>query len=424
MDSHDTPELREVAQGLRDRGAEVLLGADEVDGQFDLAVASPGIPPHAKLMHSVRQHSAKIVSEIEFAFTRTTRPWVAITGTNGKTTTTSLVVHLLRCAGIDAIAVGNIGSPAIAAVDDAGEGAVFVAEVSSFQLALTERFRPRVAVLLNVTPDHIDWHGSLDAYARDKARIFANLGEGDQAVIDVDDPGSAPYANEAGASGALVVPVSLRQRSIPGATIIGGDLVLETHAGAVHLGSLDELRIRGAHNASNALAAAAAAHAMGAPAADIKAGLRSFEPIAHRLQPVGEVAGVEYVNDSKATNPDAVFKALSAYADRPVILLLGGRNKKNDFRPLLEEAARTAKAVVAFGEARAEIEVACQGLDVTLAGAARLRDAVYAAADLAEPGDVVLLSPACASFDEFDNFEHRGDVFAELVAALDAGGVQ
>jgi UDP-N-acetylmuramoylalanine--D-glutamate ligase len=160
---------------------------------------------------------------------------------------------------------------------------------------------------------------------------------------------------------------------------------------------------------------------MGVSAGDIREGLRSFEPIAHRLQPVGDVRGVEYVNDSKATNPDAVFKALAAYSDRPVILLLGGRNKGNDFRPLAETASRTAKAAVAFGEARVEIEAAFHGLDIPVAGAAHLRDALLAAADLAEPGDVVLLSPACASFDEFENFEHRGAAFSDAVAGMMAG---
>lgn len=421
VDAGETPALRALADELTGLGATVILGAEEVTGSYELGVASPGIPPHSGLMLSASERCERLVSELEFAFSRSDRPWVAITGTNGKTTTTSLVAHLLRCAGMDALAVGNIGSPAIAAVEDAGEGAVFVAEVSSFQLALTRTFRPRVAVLLNLTPDHIDWHGSLEAYAQDKARIFANLAEGDTAIIDADDPGSLPYLAVAGDGGAEVVPVSLRSRSVPGATMIDGELLLETRSGVLRLGSLASLRLRGEHNASNALAAAAVAHAMGVSASDIREGLRSFEPIAHRLQPVGDVRGVEYVNDSKATNPDAVFKALAAYSDRPVVLLLGGRNKGNDFRPLAEAASRTAKAVVVFGEARVEIEAAFHGSDISVAGAAHLRDALLAAADLAEPGDVVLLSPACASFDEFENFEHRGAAFSDAVAGMMAG---
>lgn len=421
VDAGETPALRALAEELTGLGATVVLGAENVTGRYELGVASPGIPPHSGLMRSASECCERLVSELEFAFSESDRPWVAITGTNGKTTTTSLVAHLLRCAGMDALAVGNIGSPAIAAVEAADAGAVFVAEVSSFQLALTRTFRPRVAVLLNLTPDHIDWHGSLEAYAQDKARIFANLAEGDTAIIDADDPGSSRYLAVAGGGGAEVVPVSLSSRSVPGATMIDGELILETRSGALRLGSLASLRLRGEHNASNALAAAAVAHAMGVSAGDIREGLRSFEPIAHRLQPVGDVRGVEYVNDSKATNPDAVFKALAAYSDRPVLLLLGGRNKGNDFRPLAETTSRTAKAVVAFGEARVEIEAAFHGLDIPVAGAAHLRDALLAAADLAEPGDVILLSPACASFDEFENFEHRGAAFSDAVAGMMAG---
>lgn len=415
LDSGDTPALRAVAEELRSLGATVVLGADEVAGHFDLCVASPGIPPHAPLMQSALASEMPVISEIEFAFSRSTAPWVAVTGTNGKTTTTELLAHLLRCGGFDALAVGNVGSPAIEAVSGTS---VLVAEVSSFQLALTYTFHPRVSVLLNITPDHIDWHGSMEAYAADKTRIFANQTEGDVAVIDVDDPGSAPYAERVEEIGVEVVRVSAATRHMPGATVLDGELALESRSGVVRLLPAGELQIRGGHNVSNALAAAAAAHAMGVSASDLREGLRTFAPIAHRLQPVGEVRGVEYVNDSKATNPDAVLKALSAFDERPVVVLLGGRNKGNDFTPLAEETVRTAKAAVLFGESRPQLEAAFSGRDFPVAGAADLRDAVLAAADLAEPGDVVLLSPACASFDEFRNYEDRGDRFAAIVDAM------
>ena len=415
VDSGDSDLLAARAEQLRALGVTVDLALDEVRGHYHLAVASPGIPPHAPLFISATHASDRIVSEIEFAFSQSDNTWVAVTGTNGKTTTTALIVHLLKAAGIPALAVGNIGNVAIAAVAQAAPGAVMVAEVSSFQLANIETFRPRVAILLNLTPDHVNWHGSLDEYALSKARIFENLGEGDVAVIDVDDPGSAPYADDVAGRGVAVARVSRTYRHPGGASVVDRSLTLDTRGGSVRLVFEDELLIRGAHNVSNALAAAAAAHALGVPARAIQEGLRTFEPIEHRLEPVAEVLGVEWFNDSKATNPDAVFKALTAFGDRPLVVLLGGRNKGNDMRPLAQAVGVRAKAVVAFGEAADEIAAAFGGLDVTVDKAAGLTEAVASAAQLAQPGDAVVLSPACASFDEFTSFEHRGRVFKSLV---------
>lgn len=418
VDSADNENLRAATEELTLLGVNVVLGTEQVPGKRETCIASPGIPPHAPLMRSAAKSCTRVISEIEFAFIRSRVPWVAVTGTNGKTTTTALIAHLLRRGGFDALAVGNIGTAAVAAVDTTDSTSVLVAEVSSFQLALTETFHPRVAVLLNITPDHVDWHGSFEAYAADKTRIFANLEPGDTAVIDVDDDGSAPYAQTVAVTGAEVIKVSRDTRHMPGACVVDGELAIETRGGLVRLLPVSALKIRGHHNVSNALAAAAAAYAMGVGVSELRAGLRDFEPIPHRLEPVGELRGVEYVNDSKATNPDAVFKALTAFGDRPVIVLLGGRNKGNDFIPLATETARTAKAAVLFGEAKSELEGAFAGLEVPVAGAPTLRDAVLAAADLAEPGDVVLLSPACASFDEFANFEERGTAFSAIVEAM------
>jgi UDP-N-acetylmuramoylalanine--D-glutamate ligase len=417
MDVGDTEALRAAGAELAALGVGVILGSDEVVGRFDLCVASPGIPPHAAIMRSAVVACTRTISEIEFAYSLSTVPWVAVTGTNGKTTTTALVAHLLNEGGIRAEAVGNIG---VAATDTAGAEQidVLVAEVSSFQLALTSTFHPKVAVLLNITPDHIDWHGSLEAYAADKARIFENLGSGDTAVVDVDDEGSRPYAEKVAATGATVARVSTRRHFAGGATVSNGMLTLESGAGPIHLIPAAELQIKGAHNISNALAAAAAAHAMGVSAVQLQSGLRSFRPIEHRLEPVATVGGVEWFNDSKATNPDAVFKALGAFDDQPVIVLLGGRNKGNDFRPLAEEVARRAKAAVLFGESRMELAAAFEGLEVASEEAISLDDAIEVANALAVAGDVVVLSPACASFDEFDSYEHRGRFFKSRVGQL------
>jgi len=417
-DAAKSAQTEQRAQELRALGVRVELGSDEVEGTYSLCVASPGIPPRAALMRSAREHSGNVVSEIEFAFVESGQQWIAVTGTNGKTTTTALTAHLLTQGGLSARTVGNIGSPAIAAVAEASESDVLVAEVSSFQLALTRTFHPHVAVLLNVTPDHLDWHGSIEAYTADKMRMFAQMDSDDLAVIDIDDPGSAACVDAVASRGVPVSRVALSERHSLGATLVDGTLVLETRGGEVRLCRADELLIRGDHNISNALAAAAAAHAFGVSASDLRDGLRSFQAIEHRLEPVGTVAGVEWYNDSKATNPDAVFKAVEAFRGRSFVLLLGGRNKGNDFRPLAERVEGDAKAVVLFGESRGELAAAFDGLDVETVEAVSLADAVAVSRELAGAGDVVVLSPACASFDEFDSYEHRGTVFKDLVRAM------
>lgn len=421
IDGSSSPKVIELADELVSLGASVAVGVTVVSGSYDLCIASPGIPPHSPMMLAARRACGEIVSEIEFAYSRSSNPWVAVTGTNGKTTTTSLVTHLLTSAGVPARSVGNIGVPAIAAVEDAERDEILVAEVSSFQLAFTKTFRPRVAVLLNVTPDHIDWHGSYDAYAADKGKVFDNLGADDLAVVDVDDPGSAAFADVLAERGVPLTRVSTADAQTRGAHMRDGLLVLETAAGTVELVRADELLIKGRHNVGNALAAAAAVHALGVSEADLREGLRDFAPIEHRLEPVATVSGVEWFNDSKATNPDAVFKAINAFTDRPYVLLLGGRNKGNDFVPLALEAARGARAVITFGEAGPEIAAAFDGASLAPVSVARLSDAVAEAARLARDGDAVVLSPACASFDEFDSYEHRGREFKAMVRALEAG---
>jgi UDP-N-acetylmuramoylalanine--D-glutamate ligase len=422
LDSAETPVLVSIADELRSLGVRVTLGAAAVDGHFDVCIASPGIPPHAALLRSANAAADRTISEVEFAFALSTQPWIAITGTNGKTTTTALTTHLLNTAGIVARSVGNFGPPAVEAVVDAAPSEVLVAEVSSFQLAHVDTFHPRVAVLLNITPDHTDWHGSIESYAADKARVFANLDSGDTAVIDIDDAGSRPYASILEARGIGVIRVSRKEDHASGATVVDGVLVLETRGGPIRLVRSEELQIRGSHNVSNALAAAAAAHALGATATALRDGLKTFQPIEHRLEPAGVVDGVAWYNDSKATNPDAVLKALTAFTDTPVIVLLGGRNKGNDFGPLALEVSACAKTAVLFGEARDDLATALRGLSVRVVEAAKMSDACEAARALAEPGDAVLLSPACASFDEFSSYEYRGRSFKALVAAMAGEG--
>ena len=425
IDSSCTEDLEAAVAPLMGPGVEILLGHETVPSGVSIVVASPGLPPRSALMKAARATGAPVISEIELAYRLSESPWIAITGTNGKTTTTSLIAHLLAEAGMPAETVGNIGRAAVLVVGEVGPATMLVAEVSSSQLALTERFHPRVSVLLNITPDHIDWHGSLEAYADDKARIFANQTLGDTAVIDIDDPGSAPYVERMSGSDIEIRTVSLWQ-SLAFARVEEGMLVLGHGDARVELVPADELAIRGDHNISNALAAVAAAHSVGVPVTALREGLRTFAPIEHRLEPVGVVAGVEYFNDSKATNPDAVLKALTAFEERPVLILLGGKNKGNDFGELAQAVCRRCRAAVVFGGSASEFADAlagCEG-DTVVIQAQGMADAIAAAADVARPGDVVLLSPACASFDEFSDYEHRGRVFRGIVADMLAAGEQ
>jgi len=416
-----TGEVAEArAERLRALGAEVILGSDDVV-LADLVVASPGIRPTSALMRAARALGVPVLSEVELAFRISVAPWVAITGTNGKSTTTALVTHLLREAGFAAEIAGNFGPAATRVASEVGEAGVIVAEVSSFQLVAVERFHPRVAALLNVTPDHLDYHGGMEAYSADKARIFERQEPTDTAVIDVDDAGSAPYADAIAARGVKVRRVSRLTRPADGAYVSEGMLVLEENGVVTPLVRVGDLLIKGDHNVSNALAGAACARAMGADVEALRRGLVTFAPIAHRLEPVGTVGGVEYFNDSKATNPDAVAKALTAFGERRIVLLLGGRNKGVDLRPLAELADERARAVVLFGESAAEYAVAFEGLPVARATVSGLHAAVLAGRDAAEPGDVVLLSPGCTSFDEFTGYEERGRRFAEYVRTLGEG---
>ncbi len=417
VDSAANEQAESRARELRERGAEVLLGSDHVDGG-DLIVASPGIRPSSALMTSARMLGVPLISEIELAYRLSEATWVAVTGTNGKTTTTALITHLLREAGLVAEPAGNIGPAASRVACELGDAGIIVAEVSSFQMVLADTFHPRVAALLNITPDHIDYHGSLQAYAAEKVKVFAHQVPGDTAVIDIDDPGSEPYADLIETQGVTVRRVSRVHTPAGGAYLRGETLVLEEYGAEHGLVEVAELGIRGDHNVSNALAAAVCARAAGADLPSIRAGLMSFQPIEHRLEPAGIVGGAEYFNDSKATNPDAVLKALTAFGDRSLVLLLGGRNKGVDMRPLARAVAGRTHDVVLFGEAAGELSEAFEGSGVTPVLSDDLAGAVDHAYQLARPGAVVLLSPGCTSFDEFSGYEERGRRFKELVSRM------
>ena len=445
----DTPAARADAERAKAAGAAVEFGNDAVaplmqavGGSFDLCIASPGIPEISDFFQSAKAASAELISEVEFAWRESAEEstWVAITGTNGKTTTTSLAAHLLADAGLAAHAVGNIGDACIARVA-AGDTDVYVAEVSSFQLESTSRFAPNVAVLLNITPDHVEWHGTLEAYAQAKWKVAANLAQTPNAtaVLCATDDAVRARIRELRAMtqeerGFDYVPVGTKD-GIAGdmrarcgsdnAAFVASDGVLTVALrGEDHrLCAESELQIKGAHNTENALVAASCALALGVADDRVATSLRSFAPLEHRIEPCGSVSGVACYNDSKATNVDATLKAFSAFGATRPIVLLGGHDKGTDLAPLVRAAREHAKAVVIFGEARERFlaafggEISGEGGALAVIAANHMEDALDAGLAAAVPGDVLLLSPACSSFDEFTCYEQRGDIFKELVAA-------
>lgn len=432
------------AQDARAQGAEVVFDTEVVEGHFDLCIASPGISEFSEFYAQAARASTEVISEVEFAWreSRLDARWIAVTGTNGKTTTTALACHVLNACGIRASAVGNIGDTCIDAVEaDACE--VYVAEVSSYQLASTRLFAPNVAVVLNITPDHVKWHRTHENYAAAKWKVLANLGSvpGSVAVLDATDDEVRARVRQIKAipraergfdympvGAARGIDVDMRAAcGAENAAFLGADGRLHVAFGGREeiLVSRDELQIKGAHNVANALAAAACAVALGADAAPISKGLASFAALEHRIEPCGSVGGVACYNDSKATNVDAVLKAICAFEPARPVILLGGRDKGTDLEPLVEACRAHASAVVCFGEARERFAQAMAPLaqeGVGVMEAPGMEAALDAALGFACPGDVVVLSPACASFDEFSCFEERGRVFKELVAARAARG--
>ena len=418
----------ERTRALEDAGVSVRCGTEEVEGSYDLAVASPGIPVDSPFFLSAAAHAAEVVGEPELAFRESPERWVAITGSNGKTTTTLLATHLLREGGLDASAVGNIGTPPVEAIRDRAPGSWFVAELSSFQLATSKTLRPRVAVLLNVTPDHLEWHHTMEAYAAAKERVFANLGEGDLAVVSVDDAWCRAVRDRLVARGLRVCELSVeREPEGPCAAFLReGTLVVRLDGVERELAPTSDLKIFGLPNAENALAASAAALELGVAEKDVRRALASFSPIEHRIEPAGCVGGVRFVNDSKATNTDSVEKALTAFEAGSVLVLLGGHDKMTDLASLARAVRERCRVAVCFGEAGPRIERALgEGAgagELEVVSAPHLREAFDEAVCRARPGDVVLLSPACSSFDEFANMEERGRRFKDLVRELAEGG--
>ena len=413
---------------LEHEGTKVVYGTEDIEGDFDLAIASPGISEFSDFYANGKAASKEIIGEPELAWRESPERWVGITGTNGKTTTTTLARDLLRAGGLAAEAVGNIGTMAIGEVARRAPGEWLVAELSSFQLAGTVELHPHVGVLLNVTPDHLYWHKTMENYAAAKERLFRNMDGDDLAVISDGDSWCRDIAARCEDRGLRVCHLLVAGEA-PEATVANaaweredGMLVVRLDGNDVELVNKGELSIAGEHNVENALAASALALACGVDAVDVRAGLLAFSPLEHRIEPCGELAGVRFVNDSKATNTDAVSKALTAFEPGRVVILLGGHDKGTDLSEMAADVARHAHVAVCFGEAGERIAEAVEAAGGTVVRAEHLEQALDAGIEAAHPGDTVLLSPACSSFDEFSGFEERGRAFKSLVADRIAKG--
>jgi UDP-N-acetylmuramoylalanine--D-glutamate ligase len=405
----EKPELAAAAQRLQSLGVEVHLGAsdDRLASAAKVLVKSPGVPQSSPLVAAFRARGQTVIGELEVAWRLLPNDFIAVTGTNGKTTTTEWIGHVHRTAGVPVAVAGNVGTALSTLIGELDPVATVVCEASSFQLEDTLAFAPEVSVLLNITPDHLDRHGTLDAYRAAKLRIFTNQTSGAAAVLpdemDVTIGGSARQ-------------VRFGQRPGSALTLEQGQLVWRGR----QLLPADALRLPGAHNLQNAMATATVCLERGFPLEDVAEGLRSFNGVPHRLELVTEVTGVSYVNDSKATNVASTEVALSSY-ESGVHLILGGRGKAQDFSPLAAPIAERCSAVYLIGEDGPQIAAAVAGSGVTCVDSGTLDNAVQQASRAARSGDVVLLSPACASFDQFPNFEARGDSFREIVRSITAG---
>jgi UDP-N-acetylmuramoylalanine--D-glutamate ligase len=378
----------------------------------DLIVVSPGVPLDTPELAQVRSFGLPVIGELELAARFLKGKTLAITGSNGKTTTTSLVGDILKAAGMPTLVGGNIGVPVIALIDESTDETWSVLEVSSFQLESTQQFHPAIAVILNITPDHLDRHGTFENYALAKERIFAAQHEQDFVVLNADNVRAAAAASR---SVARVYWFSLEFPVSQGAFVDAGQIVYRASKDAPveTVMPLSGIPLKGEHNVENVLAAVCAARLAGAPAAIIRRAVENFRAVEHRLEYVATINGVEFYNDSKATNVDATAKAIAAFSTG-IHLILGGKDKNSDYTQLSELLRAHVRAVYTIGSAAAKIESQLRGV-VAIHSCETLDKAVTTAAAAAHPGEVVLLAPACSSFDQFESYEHRGRIFKELV---------
>ena len=378
----------------------------------DLIVVSPGVPLDTPELAQVRSFGLPVIGELELAARFLKGKTLAITGSNGKTTTTSLVGEILTAAGFPTLVGGNIGVPVVGLIDESTDDSWSVLEVSSFQLESTQQFHPAIAVILNITPDHLDRHGTFENYALAKERIFAAQHENDFVVLNADNARAAASASR---SIAKVYWFSLEHPVPRGAWVESGHIVFRDakDAPVEPVMPLGGIPLKGEHNVENVLAAVCASRLAGAPPNVIRHAVENFKAVEHRLEYVATINGVEFYNDSKATNVDATAKAIASFSSG-IHLILGGKDKNSDYTQLADLLRARVRAVYTIGSAAAKIESQLRGV-VSIHSCETLDRAVTTAATAAHPGEVVLLAPACSSFDQFESYEHRGRIFKELV---------
>jgi UDP-N-acetylmuramoylalanine--D-glutamate ligase len=379
----------------------------------DLVVISPGIPLALPIFDISRKAGIPIIAEVELAYRHLNGKIIGITGSNGKTTTTTLVAQLLTGAGLSGHAAGNIGTPLISFVDDSSPEDIYAVELSSFQLEGIGEFRPHIAAILNLTPDHLDRYAGFEGYIEAKQRIFMNQRETDFAVLNADDIRTAAIGNKVCSK-----PTWFSRRTAPahGSFVRNGRVIFRDEKGEIALFGTDAIALKGSHNLENVLAACTMAILSGATPESLEQSIRKFPGVEHRIEFVAERDGVQYYNDSKATNVDATIKSIESFESN-ILLIAGGRDKAGDFNALRSLARERVKHAVTIGEAAEKLRRALA--DVTdVREAHSMQEAVSMCRQLARPGDTVLLAPACASFDMFQDYEHRGRVFKEAVRKL------
>lgn len=416
-DKKSAEQLEDAVEQLKDIEVEMVLGdhPTQLADWPDFAVISPGVPMDIPLVQELKKKGKEVLSEIELAYRFSKAPIVAITGTNGKTTTTALTGEIFKRSGRKTFIVGNIGKPIISVALTADAEDILVAEISSFQLEGVKDFKPVASAILNLTPDHLDRHKTFENYINAKARIFEKQTEKDFVILNADDDETLKLAQK---SRARVFYFSRKRLMGAGAFVERDFIIVKKGDFKERVCPVRFLKIPGDHNLEDALAAAALAWGMEVPAGIIGEALMAFEGVEHRLEYVDTINGVRYVNDSKGTNPDASIKAIQAM-HTPTILIAGGYEKGSDFDELVDSFGDKIKGVVLLGETALKIKKTCQKRGYNNIYIVKdMEEAVNAATKMAEEGDCVLLSPACASWDMYRNFEERGRIFKQMVGAL------
>lgn len=411
-------EIAEEIENLKDSYPEVfkLVLGEQINPdsctEFDLIIPSPGVPETIPVLQKAVEEGIEIISEPELAYRLSSTPFIAITGTNGKTTTTTLTGEIFKRFNDNSYVVGNIGDAICNYVDQVDENGIFITEIGSFQLDGTKAFKPKGSVILNITPDHLDRHKTMENYINAKAKVFKNQDNTDFTVINIDDPILRELVDN---DQVVRKYISLREDVTDGAQLKDDSLILKDNGEEIFVSKVKDIGIKGPHNLQNALAAASLAYFYGVPVEIIKEALESFKGVEHRQEFVATINGVDYINDSKGTNTDAAITALNAM-EKPVILIAGGYDKKESYDNLSEKIKENTKKVILFGKTSEDIQnnLKMHGYENSTI-VQSLEEATTLAHDLAEEGDVVLLSPACASWDMFQDYEQRGRKFKNLV---------